>query len=98
MDEPQAPLTEREQFETWLMQHSSMRAFSSPSAAAKRRDEMYWYAHVRCAWQSWQARAALASAPHPPSNTLGDALTGPGDPVASLPTPPIAAGEVRSAE
>lgn len=36
-------------------------------------------------------RAALASAPHPLSNTLGDA-SGPGDPVASLPTPPIAAG------
>ena len=42
-------------------------------------------------------RAALASAPHPPSNTLGVPAQAPsGSVVASLPAIPIAAGEGRS--
>lgn len=82
MDEPQAPLTEREQFELWRNNYFG---------------PLYTNAESSSMWTAWQARAVLASAPHPLSNTLGDA-SGPGDPVASLPTPPIAAGEVRSVE
>lgn len=141
MDEPQAPLTEREAFEAWCAQEyggrwrivvrgmdamvsawDAWQARAALSAAPVQGPpaftpngswirqplpdpvkhgelhgyaESFWTGDQMLAYGESCARAALASAPHPttPSNTLGDALTGPGDPVASLPAPPIATGD-----
>ena len=175
MDEPQAPLTEREQFEFEVkrrMRTTTRWGATAPGCGAVPEHLVgtYIIEATEFAWRMWQARAALstapvqgvltaedrigtrpfkgepqvgeagacfcaqvfgpdgesvaifdatddpsvasarsrllaaalnaalASAPHPPSNTLGDAASGPGDPVASLPTPPIAVGDVRSVE
>lgn len=74
MDEPQAPLTEAlsdlERVVAFLDGSAKLEGswYSQPS---KHNAPFWWRINLREAMG--KLRAALASAPHPPSNTLGDA-------------------------